>query len=767
MAHLPELIQDMALILLVGALVTILFKRIKQPLVLGYIIAGFLVGPHFSYLPTIVDHENIDTFAEIGVIMLLFSLGLEFSFKKLVKVGGPASITAVVEIVFVGLGGYLTGYLLGWNQLDSLFLAGMLASSSTTIILKAFDELGLKSMQFAKVVFGVLVVEDIIVILLMVLLSTIAVTQQFQGSEILFTTLKLGFFLVLWFLVGIYLLPAFIKKTRKWMDEETVVILAVGLCFGMVLLATQVGFSAELGAFVMGSLIAETVLAEKIEHVTLPIKQLFGTIFFVSVGMMIDPQAMYTYAFPIIAITVLTLFGKFIFSALGALVSGQPLKQAVQIGSSMAQIGEFAFIVAALGLSLGVISEFLFPIAVGVSAITTFTTPYLIKLSEPLYNTIVNILPTKWVARLDAYTSETQQNKHNPLWKKILREYYGILMINSIMLVAIALLFKYVAIPFFEAQIPNELWRNVLPIVAATLLASPFLWAILIKKINVKGGDDAVTSYYLNYSLAGISLHAIRFLVGIFLIGFFIDQLTTTRYALLVAVPIVVALLWLFSEKVQKIHQRIAQQFMSNLNERERLAYIQNKGTIELQQKNEEANRHFQDWDAYVTELETGDTFLFAGMTLYELSWKQRYGIAVVYIRRNEQIIHLPNGKQRILPHDKIGVLGTEEQISELKLLFDQHATEAEGGDDIDVNDIQLTKMQITETNSYAGQTIKASSIRKDLGGYIAGIERDAKRILNPSSSETIRVNDIVWLVGDTHKINAYLKNHQGEFLDV
>lgn len=767
MAHLPELIQDMALILLVGALVTILFKRIKQPLVLGYIIAGFLVGPHFSYLPTIVDHENIDTFAEIGVIMLLFSLGLEFSFKKLVKVGGPASITAVVEIVFVGLGGYLTGYLLGWNQLDSLFLAGMLASSSTTIILKTFDELGLKSMQFAKVVFGVLVVEDIIVILLMVLLSTIAVTQQFQGSEILFTILKLGFFLVLWFLVGIYLLPAFIKKTRKWMDEETVVILAVGLCFGMVLLATQVGFSAELGAFVMGSLIAETVLAEKIEHVTLPIKQLFGTIFFVSVGMMIDPQAMYTYAFPIIAITVLTLFGKFIFSALGALVSGQPLKQAVQIGSSMAQIGEFAFIVAALGLSLGVISEFLFPIAVGVSAITTFTTPYLIKLSEPLYNTIVNILPTKWVARLDAYTSETQQNKHNPLWKKILREYYGILMINSIMLVAIALLFKYVAIPFFEAQIPNELWRNVLSIGAATLLASPFLWAILIKKINVKGGDDAVTSYYLNYSLAGISLHAIRFLVGIFLIGFFIDQLTTTRYALLVAVPIVVALLWLFSERVQKIHQRIAQQFMSNLNERERLAYIQNKGTIELQQKNEEANRHFQDWDAYVTELETDETFLFAGMTLYELSWKQRYGIAVVYIRRNEQIIHLPNGKQRILPHDKIGVLGTEEQISELKLLFDQRATAAEGGDDIDVNDIQLTKMQITETNSYAGQTIKASSIRKDLGGYIAGIERDAKRILNPSSSETIRVNDIVWLVGDTHKINAYLKNHQGEFLDV
>src|SRR5690606_28235117 len=238
-------------------------------------------------------------------------------------------------------------------------------------------------------------------------------------------------------------------------------------------------------------------------------------------------------------------------------------------------------------------------------------------------------------------------------------------------------------IPFFETQISNEHWRDIVSIGAASLLALPFLWAILFKKINVKAGDEAATSYYLNYSLTGISLHAIRFLVGIFLIGFFIDQLTTTRYALLVAVPIILALLWFFSEKVQQIHQRIAQQFISNLNERERLAYIQNKGATERQQKNEEAMHHFQEWNAYVTELETGDTFLFAGMTLYELSLKQRYGIAVVYIRRNERIIHLPNGKQRILPNDKIGVLGTEEQISGLKRLFDQSGTAAEEDDDI------------------------------------------------------------------------------------
>ncbi|RYY30821.1 MAG: sodium:proton antiporter [Chitinophagaceae bacterium] len=767
MAHLPELIRDMALILLVGAFVTILFKRIKQPLVLGYIIAGFLVGPHFAYLPTIVDHENIETFAEIGVIMLLFSLGLEFSFKKLVKVGGSASVTAGVEILFVGLGGYLTGYLLGWNRMDSLFLAGMLASSSTTIILRAFDELGLKSRQFAKIVFGVLVVEDIIVILLMVLLSTIAVTQQFQGGEIIFTVFKLGFFLVLWFLVGIYLLPAFIKRTKKWMDEETVLILSIGLCFGMVLLATQVGFSAELGAFVMGSLIAETVLAEKIEHVTLPVKQLFGTIFFVSVGMMIDPQAMYQYSGPIVAITILTIVGKFFFSALGALISGQPLKRAVQIGSSMAQIGEFAFIVAALGLSLGVISDFLFPIAVGVSAITTFTTPYFIRLSEPLYNLITKTIPAKWMVRLEAYSAETQQNKDNPTWKKMIHAYNRILIINSILLVAITLLFQYAINPLLNAQIENSFARNIVSIGGATLLAFPFLWAILSKEVIIQGGNETMNRYYLKYSPAGIALYAVRFLIGVFLIGFFIDQITTTRFALVISVPVIVALLWIFSSKVKTIHQGIEQQFLSNLNERERLEYIRNKGAIELQEKNKEANKYFQEWNAYVTELETGDSIAFAGMSLYELNWKEKFGVNVVYIRRNDRTIHLPDGKHRIFPFDKVGILGTEEQVAQLKLVFDETAQPGSNEAEIDINDIQLTKARITSANPYCGKTIKTSGIRKDLHSHIVGIERNGSRFFNPKSSEMILADDVIWLVGDRRLVKACIENHNENFVEV
>ena len=549
------------------------------------------------------------------------------------------------------------------------------------------------------------------------------------------------------------------------MDEETVLILAVGLCFGMVLLATQAGFSAELGAFVMGSLIAETVLAEKIEHLTQSIKQFFGTIFFVSVGMMIDPHAMYTYAGPILVVTLLTIVGKFFFSAMGALISGQPLKQAVQIGSSMAQIGEFAFIVASLGLSLGVISQFLFPVAVGVSAITTFTTPYFIKFSEPLYNGIVKLLPEKWMRHLEAYTSETQENRDNPLWKKMLKSYNRTLVVNSIILVAIALLFRYFFVPFLDARINSELWRNMVLVSSASLLASPFLWAIIMKRISTN--ETGPGHYFMNYSATGIALNAVRCLVGILLTGFFIDQITSTRIALLISVPVIVLFLWFFSDKVQKIHQRIEQQFMSNLNERERLEYIQNKENIELRRKNLEVKEYMQDWDAYVTEMEAGPDILFAGMALYELKWKDKYGIDVVYIRRNDQTFHLPNGKQRILPHDKVGILGTEEQILQVKAIFEQLSLPDRKDEDIDINNIRLMKARVAEMNPYCGKTIKTSGIQNDLRSHVVGIERNGTRILNPGSSEVILPDDVLWLVGDTARIKDCLKNHKENFLEV
>ncbi len=748
MAHLPELITDLALILLVGAFVTILFKKIKQPLVLGYIIAGFLVGPHFNLVPTVIDTENVETLAEIGVIMLLFSLGLEFSFKKLMSVGGSASITAVVEIIFIGLGGYLMGYLLGWNKMDSLFLGGMLASSSTTIILKAFDELNLKTKQFAQIVFGVLIVEDIIVILLMVLLSTVAVTQQFQGSEIVLTILKLVFFLALWFLVGIYLLPSFLKRARKLMDAETTLIFSVGLCFGMVILATQVGFSAELGAFVMGSIIAETTMAEKVEHITQPLKQFFGTVFFVSVGMMIDPNAMVEYAWPIIAITLLTIFGKFFFSGLGALISGQPLKQSIQIGMSMAQIGEFAFIVATLGLSLGVISDFLFPVAVGVSAITTFTTPYMMKAADPFYDWIMKRLPEKWSQRIENYALETEKMNSNPKWQEITKEYIRIIILNTIILIGIILFFRFLLIPFINNNIPDPLYQNIITILLAVVVSAPFLWAILTKK--PKSMENVETN-----NTATIALNIVRFLLGAFLIGLFIDQLTSTEYAIIFALPVVLFLLWFFSKRIQRIYQSIEDQFLSNFNERENEQLLKNKTTLELRQKNQELKEKLKAWDAHIAVMEVDPLAKYIGIRLEELKWKEKFGINVVYIKRGENLISMPGRSNRLLPYDKVGILGTDEQFQNFKTTFEERETELE---DSDASQIALKKILIDRTCKYQGKDIRHSGIREDLLSQVVGIEREDGRILNPESNEMIKENDILWMVGNRKKLRDFIE---------
>ena len=359
MIHLPVLIADLGLILAAAGVTTLLFKKIKQPLVLGYILAGVLVGPYIDFMPTVTDHKSITIWAEIGVIFLLFSLGLEFSFKKLVKVGGSASITAIVEVVFMLLIGFGVGKMLGWSTMDSIFLGGILSVSSTTIIIRAFEELGVKHKKFAGLVFGVLIVEDLVAILLLVLLSTLAVSQQFAGTEMLISILKLAFFLVLWFLGGIFLIPTFLKATKKLMNDETMLIVSLALCLVMVLLAVKVGFSPALGAFIMGSILAETTQAEKIEHLTKSVKDLFAAIFFVSVGMLIDPSILLEYALPIVAVTLATVLGKLISSTLGALLSGQPLKTSVQAGMSLAQIGEFSFIIATLGLTLKVTSDFL------------------------------------------------------------------------------------------------------------------------------------------------------------------------------------------------------------------------------------------------------------------------------------------------------------------------------------------------------------------------------------------------------------------------
>lgn len=745
MGHLPKLIEDLALILIVAAFVVLIFRKIKQPLVLGYIIAGFLVSPNLNIFPSVVDSANIKTLAEIGVIFLLFSLGLEFSFKKLMNVGGSASITAFVEIIFITIAGYYTGRWLGWSVMDSLFLGGMLASSSTTIIIRAFDELGVKTKNFAKTVFGVLVVEDIVVILLMVLLSTIAVTKEFEGTQILFTVAKLLFFLILWFLLGIFLVPTLLKKIKPLVDDEILLILSIGLCLGMVLIAVNVGFSAELGAFVMGSIIAETTVAEKVEHTLKSVKDLFAAVFFVSVGMMIDYEAMMIYAWPIFIVTMLTLFGKLFSSALGALISGQPLKQSIQVGMSMAQIGEFAFIVATLGLSLGVISDFLFPVAVGVSAITTFTTPYLIKLSEPFYNWLVKVVPPKYIAKINQYSSNTQNIQAESTWKTILKLYARIILINGIIILAIYLMFSNFIIPAINETLDSNNIKNIIGNALPILFILPFLWALMVKRPGTVAYKELWTKTKYNRGPLLI-IEIARIALGISILGFFLDRFASTTISFFITIPVAIVFMFMFSKRLNKFYDRIEKRFITNLNDR---AVNSDDSALTRLTGNTEVISNLAAWDVHIVELEVKPLANYLGKTLVDLQWRETYGINIGYIKRGAKLIHTPDRYQVLMPYDKVGIIATDDQFQVFKPVFDsQEVVEDENSDHI-----KLGKILINHHSAKKGLSIRESGIRDKTDGLVIAIRRGDERILNPESSEILQLDDIVWVVGNRKKI--------------
>lgn len=399
--------------MLTAGITSLLFKLLKQPVVLGYIVAGILVGPYVLGEAWVTNGENVETWGEIGVLFLLFSLGLEFSFKKLLKVGSTAIIGAGVIVVGMMIAGMVTAHLLGFDSMNALFLGGMLCMSSTTIVFKAIEEAGLRSHRFASVCFGILIVEDIFAVVLMVLLTSIAVKNEFEGRELLWQVGKLAMYIALWFVLGITLIPTFLKKFKQHLNNETLTIFSIGLCLGMVLLAVEAGFSSALGAFVMGSVLAETIEAERIEHLVQPIKNIFGSIFFVSVGMMINPALLLQYWLPITIITFVVILGQILFGSLGTLLSGQPLRVALQTGFSLVQIGEFAFIIANLGQALKVTDQSLYPIVVAVSVITTFLTPYIMKLAYPTLDFLESHMSESTKKMLDSYTQKRQSGESN------------------------------------------------------------------------------------------------------------------------------------------------------------------------------------------------------------------------------------------------------------------------------------------------------------------------------------------------------------------
>ncbi|CDB11569.1 cation:proton antiporter [Bacteroides sp. ET489] len=738
MSHLAPLIADLALILISASLMTLLFKKLKQPLVLGYVVAGFLASPHLSFTPSVMDTANIQTWADIGVIFLLFALGLEFSFKKIVKVGGPAIIAACTIIFCMILVGVAVGTSFGWKRMDCIFLGGMIAMSSTTIIYKAFDDLGILKKQFTGLVLSVLILEDILAIVLMVMLSTMAVSNNFEGTEMLESVAKLLFFLILWFVVGIYLIPELLKRCRKLMSDETMLIVSLGLCFGMVVIAAHTGFSAAFGAFIMGSILAETLEAEHIEQLVKPVKDLFGAIFFVSVGMMVDPGMIVEYAIPILVITLAVIVGQSLFGTLGVLLSGQPLKTAMQCGFSLTQIGEFAFIIASLGVSLNVTSHFLYPIVVAVSVITTFLTPYMIRLAEPASNFVDAHMPKRWKGFLDRYTSGSRAVNHDSLWKRLIVSLVRITVVYSIVCVAIvAVSFRFL-VPLCKEGLPG-VWGALVAAFVTILFLAPFLRAIMIKKNH---SMEFVTLWNDNRGNRAplVATIVLRILLAVSFVMFVIAGLFKMSVGLVFGVALLLVIVMILSRQLKRQSILIERKFFQNLRSRDIRAEYMGEKKPEYAGRLLSRDLHLAD---YVVPGESG----WVGKTLAELNFGKEYGVHVVSILRGKKRINIPGAMDRLFPQDKLQVIATDE---ELNRFGEEMAKVSELDTDVvEKSETILRQFRIDAGSPFLGKTLKEAGIREKYHCLIAGVERGSDELHAPDPHEPFAEGDVVWIVGE------------------
>lgn len=736
MIHLPELITDLALILGSAAVVTLLFRKLNQPIVLGYLIAGFLVGPHFHLFPTITDVESIRVWAEIGVIFLLFSLGLDFSFRKLIRIGAPATITTIVEVVTMMVIGYATGKILGWSNLDSLFLGGVLSISSTTIIIRAFEELGVKGRKFAGLVFGILVVEDLVAIVLLVLLSTLAVSTQSAGAEMLWSVAKLGFFLILWFLSGVFILPTLLRRLRSLLSDETLLVLCLALCLLMVWLATYAGFSPALGAFIMGSLLAETSFGGKIEHLVKSVKDLFGSVFFISVGMLIDPNMLVEYAGPVFIITVITIVGKALSTGVGALLSGQSLKTSVQAGMSLSQIGEFSFIIATLGMTLNVTGSFLYPIAVAVSAITTFTTPYMIRLSDPLYNWLNSVLPAKFIHAVNRYSNKPQNIGNDSEWRKFVQAHLLNAVLQLIVVIGIIVLSVNYLLPFIRSSLDDNPGAKIVALLITFVLISPFLWALSIRQPKRETIRQLLTQTQSKQGL--LIFQGLRFSAAVFVVGFLVSRFFNTPVAVL-ATAVIIMLLFIFSGRIQAFYLRIEDRFLANYYEKDH---------------GSEDEEDLSPWDAHMETLEVKPEWDGVGRSLTELRLREEYGINIARIDRGTMVINTPRAVEVIYPYDTLTVIGTDDQLDRFRKEVELTSTVS----DRKPKEVTLWHYKVNEGSELANRSVKASGIREKTRGIVVGVETGGRRIVNPSSDYVIRVDDVIWIVGEKLRLLSIRK---------
>lgn len=751
MADIPFLVKDLALILMVAGIVTIIFKKLKQPLVLGYIVAGFLVSPHMPYTMSVIDETDIKTWADIGVIFTLFSLGLDFSFKKIVKMGASPIIATIVIVFSMMMLGISIGHGFGWSKMDCIFLGGMLAMSSTTIIYKAFDDMGLRQQKFAGMVMSVLILEDILAIVMMVMLSAIAGGNNPDGEQMIGSVIKITFFLVLWFIVGIFAIPLFLRSVRKLINNETLLIVALGLCCGMAVLSTKVGFSSAFGAFVMGSILAETIEAEKIIKLVEPVKNLFGAIFFVSVGMLVDPKILIEYAIPILALVGSILIGQAIFGTFGFMLGGESLKSAMRCGFSMAQIGEFSFIIASLGLSLGVISNYLYPVVVAVSVITTFLTPYMIRLATPTYQVMEKHLPKRLINILNhfamSHPSTTQQSK----WKSLLRQMLINTVAYSILTAAvIALMFTFV-LPFTRSLFPGwklHWYANAITGILTLVLIAPFLRAIIMKKNH----SNEWKRLWVESSINRIPLLftiVVRFVIALAFIFYICNYLTRFTDALMIIIGIAVVSLMIASRWTKKRSIKMERLFIHNLRSRDIMAQVNGE-------KKPLYEGHLLDRDIHISDFDVPEDSSWGGKTLKELHLRERFGVDMSSIMRGSQRLNIPNGDTVIFPGDKLQVIGNDDQLQKFATAL---STDLIPEDlEIEKREMKLRQLIISGKSEFCGKSLLESGIRDKYNCMVVGLEEGQENLTKIAPTRTFEKGDILWIVGEESDLQKIME---------
>ena len=741
MSELSPFLVDLVLILVAAAVFSLIFKWLKQPAVLAYIVAGIVLSFYISKKNP--AYENLENWAEIGIIFLLFGLGLEFSFRKLLKVGTTA-IIATLFIVFSMISlGYLTGLSFGWSSMSSLFLGAMICMSSTMIIIKVFDDLKLTNRNFAGIVFGILIIEDLVAVLLMVFLSTVAVSRKVEGWEMLFNLFKLLGFLVFWFLLGMYLIPTFLRKMKRFLNDETLLIISTAFCIGMVYLATRAGFSSALGAFVMGSILAETIDSERIEKLTLPIKDFFGAIFFVSVGMMVQLSTLGEYIVPILIISLVIMTGQILSATGGILLAGQNLKTAVFSGFSLSQIGEFSYIIAALGLSLGVIESSLYQIIISSSVLTIFATPYVMKLANPAYVFLERTLPQTWQDFFNKSSAAHPVNESS-LWKKLLKEMITMALINYAICIIIVYLALFYEVPFVQEILPG-VKGNLVVSVSVIIFLAPFMRAIIIKKDR---SDEFRQLWAENKNNRGplVFTILIRVLMCAGLIIFVLFKLFHTHFVFAFTLAIVFLMAFVASSHLKARSISIEQRFKHNFNEKEK--FHESKAPLTKGFVN-----HVLARDLHLADFPIFPQYSIVGKTLKELNFRQLFGMNIVTIIRGNHRINIPNGNERIFPEDHIILLGTDRQMEIFQKRLEEERLKYANNEEKISLEVQMKQIQLDQESHLIGKTIRNSGIQEKNDCLVIGIERNSTSMQNPDLDLVLEENDIVWLIGENSNI--------------